>query len=211
MSYPLDLYVLVADLDQQQALQALLGSRAESLGIRGVRFEVTKHPQRDGGCFTGAPALLQTLQSQAAHAIVVLDREGCGAEDKSAEEIESDLDARLTSSGWGSRARSVVIDPEIEIWVWSSSPHVDDTLGWTGRSPTLREWLVRQGFLQASEDKPARPKEALRAALRESQMRPSAALFAQLAERVGLERCRDRSFRRLRETLSSWFGRAARR
>jgi hypothetical protein len=206
MSYALDLFVLVADLDQQQAVKVLLEQRGPSLGIRTPAFETTKHPQHDGGCYKTSPAILQTVQRQAARAIVMLDREGSGAESKSAEEIEADLDQRLSESGWGDRARTVVLDPEIEIWVWSSSPHVDDVLRWPSGAPALREWLTGKGFLQPGEAKPARPKEALHSALREGRVKPSAALFAELASKVSLDHCQDRAFLRFRETLRAWFG-----
>ena len=208
MPYTLDLFVLVADLDQQQTLKVLLAQRSKSLGIRPPVCEVTKHPQHDAGCYRTSPALLQTLQRQAAHAIVVLDREGSGVDDRAAQEIEADIDQRLAKSGWGDRARAIVLDPEVEIWVWSSSPYVDAVLGWSGRTPNLRDWLTREGFLEAGQTKPARPKEALRSALREGRIKPSAALFGQLASKVGLEHCRDRGFLRLRDTLRAWFGAA---
>lgn len=60
MTFPLDLYVSVADLDQEQAIRALLDHRTASLGIRPGRTEVKKHPQHDGGCFRQAPDLLRT-------------------------------------------------------------------------------------------------------------------------------------------------------
>lgn len=205
MPYAIDLHVLVADLDQQQALQTLLEHRCPSLGIQRTRFEVAKHPQHDGGCYKTSPGLLQTLQSYAAHAIVVLDREGSGVEQKSAEEIEADLDARLDVSGWGDRARTIVVDPEIEMWVWASSPHVDEILGWAGRSPSLRDWLTSQGFFEAGQTKPTRPKEAFRAALRKSGLKPHAPIFGRLARVVGLGGCKDRSFLRLGEVLRGWF------
>ena len=112
MAFPLDLYLLVADLDQEQAVRALLEHRTASLGIRACRFEARKHPQHDGGCFRNAPALLRTMQAQTEHALVVLDREGSGAEDKTAAEIETELEGRLDESGWNGRAQVVVIDPE---------------------------------------------------------------------------------------------------
>jgi hypothetical protein len=209
MSYAIDLYVLVADLDQQQTLQTLLEHRCPSLGIKHPRFEVAKHPHHDGGCYKTSPGLLQTLQSYAAHAIVVLDREGSGVDHKAAHDIESDLDGRLAASGWGDRARAIVVDPEIEIWVWATSPHVDEVLGWTGRSPSLRNGLMSQGFLTENQVKPSRPKEAFRAALRKSGIKPHAPIFGRLARVFGLEACRDRSFLRLQDLLRGWFGSAA--
>jgi hypothetical protein len=207
MTFPLDLYVLVADLDQEQAIRALIEHRAASLGIRSGRSEVKKHPQHDGGCFRQAPDLLRTMQSQAAHALVVFDREGSGAEDKAASEIEAHLERRLDASGWNGRARAVVIDPETEIWLWSDSPHVATALGWTAGEADLRQWLTAQGFLLAGAVKPARPKEAMLAVLRETRVKPSAAIFAEAARKVGLDRCQDRSFLRLRDLLRAWFPR----
>jgi hypothetical protein len=205
MTYPLDLYVLVADLDQQQALKALLDHRGSSLGIRSVRFELTKHPHHDAGCYQTSPVILQTIQSQSRHALVVLDREGCGAEERTREEIEADLDERLAESGWGNRARSIVLDPEVEIWVWTPSPHVAEVLGWAGADPPLQQWLKERGFLEEDELKPKRPKEAMRAALYHRGIKPSAALFGELARKVGLTQCQDSSFLRLREILREWF------
>jgi hypothetical protein len=204
MTFPLDLYVLVADLDQEQAIRTLLEHRTASLGIRSARSEVKKHPQHDGGCFRQAPDLLRTLQSQAAHALVVFDREGSGAEDKTAAEIEANLERRLDDSGWDGRARAVVIDPETEIWLWSDSPHVAAALGWTAGEVDLRQWLTGQGHLSAGAVKPARPKEAMLAVLRQTRVKPSAAIFAEAARKVGLDRCQDRSFIRFREILRDW-------
>ncbi|MGB8294767.1 MAG: hypothetical protein WCG85_05010 [Polyangia bacterium] len=204
MAFPLDLYALVADLDQEQAVRALLEHRTASLGIRPCRFEARKHPQHDGGCFRHAPALLRTMQAQTEHALVVLDREGSGAEDKSAAEIEADLERRLDESGWNGRARAVVIDPETEIWLWSDSPHVAAALGWTAGEADLREWLFRQGFLSGGARKPARPKEALLAVLRKTGVKPSASIFGEAARKVSLDRCQDRSFLRFRQILQAW-------
>ena len=205
MTFPLDLHVLVADLDQEQAIRALLEHRTVSLGIRSPRSEVKKHPQHDGGCFGQAPDLLRTVQLQAAHALVVFDREGSGAEDKSVTEIEADLERRLDDSGWNGRARVVAIDPETEVWLWSDSPHVATALGWTKGDADLRQWLTGQGFLTAGSGKPARPKEAMLAVLRETRVKPSAAIFAEAARKVGLDRCQDRSFLRFRQILRDWF------
>ena len=204
MAFPLDLYVLVADLDQEQAVRALLEHRTASLGIRACRFEARKHPQHDGGCFRNAPALLRTMQAQTEHALVVLDREGSGAEDKTAAEIETELEGRLDESGWNGRAQVVVIDPETEIWLWSDSPHVATVLGWTAGEADLRQWLSRQGFLPAGASKPSRPKEALRAVLRETRVKPSASIFGEAARMVSLDRCQDRSFLRFRKILQAW-------
>ena len=182
-----------------------MDNRSQSLGIRKINRELLKHPRHDPGCFKEAPALLQTYQDRAAHALVLLDREGSGQEESSAEEMENDLNSRLAASGWGDKARTVVIDPELEVWVWSDSSQVDEGIGWSGRTPSLRDWLFGQGLWPSGATKPPSPKDALRSALREVKQRAVASLFSGLAAKVSLDRCQDPAFARLRGYLSGWF------
>jgi len=106
---------------------------------------------------------------------------------------------------WGDKAKAIILIPVLEIWVWSDSPHVDEILGWKDRTPALREWLIREGWLKKRALKPDRPKEAFEAALREAQTPKSSSLFRQLAERVSFERCVDSAFNELKIVLREWF------
>lgn len=201
----LDLVILVSGADEREVLDELLSARRPSLRIRPIRFRIVKHPRRDPGCFQEAPQLLQPFQAQATHALVILDHEGSGQENRAADEVVADLRDRLARSGWGDRAEVLLLQPELEVWIWSDSPWVDRVLGWEGREPSLRQWLLRQGLWQASAAKPPRPKESLQAALRESTMRRSAAIYRELAAKVSLDRCSDTSFVRLQVILRNWF------
>lgn len=205
MCAPLDLFVLTADADQKAAVEVLLDRRRESLGIQRCTFEVRKHPQRDPGCVGRGVDLLAPLRTQVQHAIMILDHEGCGREHTSAPELERELDSRLDQAGWEGRARAIVIAPETEIWLWSGSPHVETTFGWSSDRGDMRAWLTARGLLAADTMKPDRPKEAMLAVLQETRVKPSAANFAAIAEAVSVERCQDRSFLRLRATLRRWF------
>lgn len=75
--------------------------------------------------------------------------------------MESDVEGRLSAAGWDNRAAAVVISPELESWVWSDSPQVDLALAWTGQDMPLRDWLRKQGLLEAGAIKPTEPKRAL--------------------------------------------------
>ena len=141
----------------------------------------------------------------AEHALVVLDHLGSGQEGRTAEEVARDLRGRLSRAGWAERADVIVIEPELESWVWSSSPHVEQVLGWEGRQPGLRNWLTERGLWPDGVAKPLDPAASLRQALRKVSLPHSAALFGKLAGTVSLERCEDRSFQRLKTTLRSWF------
>jgi hypothetical protein len=199
-----DLVILTADRSTEFAITGMLG-RARSLGIRQITFRCFNHPEKDPGCCLAGHDFLRPFTNHFHHALVVFDREGCGQERRGREELGAEVGERLFRSGWGERAQAVVIDPELEMWVWSDSPQVDRVLGWHERQPNLRSWLVEQGFLDRPGMKPPRPKEAFQAALRHVRKPLSPALFSALAEKVSLDRCTDPSFLKLKEILQNWF------
>jgi len=202
--YDHDLVVLTADKNMKFALQGLL-NRSEALQIRPITVLFYIHPESDPGCLLRADAFLRPFINQFAHAIVIFDREGCGRQHKMREELEEEVFSGLLRSGWVDRASVIVIDPELENWVFSDSPEVDVAMGWAGRDPSLRSWLKAQGFIMSGQAKPSRPKEAMEAALRHVRMPRSSSIYGQLAERVGLTRCTDRAFIKLINTLQPWF------
>jgi hypothetical protein len=93
----------------------------------------------------------------------------------------------------------------LEVWVWSDSSHVDTYLGWREQQPKLRDWLQQSGWLAAGQSKPARPKEAVEAALRKCRKPRSSAIYFELARHVSFQRCADPAFHKLLATLRSWF------
>ncbi len=198
-----DLIVLVADKNIEFTIKGLL-SRPEALGIRNVSSFVVPHPHRDPGCLLRAPEFLRPFRERYRHALVLLDREGSGRDEQTREDLETNLEERLASD-WRKRAAVVVLDPELEVWFWSDSPHVDAVLGWHGRSPNLRTWMTESGFLQEASVKPLRPKEAVEKALRIARKPRSSALYRQLAEKVSFKRCSDPAFQKFQQTLRNWF------
>jgi len=139
------------------------------------------------------------------HAMVVFDRHGSGREQETRETIEADVERRLARNGWGNRAAAIVLDPELEIWVWSDSPEVPLTLGWGQREPNLQTWLTDNGFLVEGNSKPQDPKEAMEKVLRIVRKRRSSAIYRELANKVSLRRCVDPAFVKLTTTLQKWF------
>ena len=199
-----DLVVLAADKDLEHALQGLL-PRSEALGIRPISFDVFVHPGHDAACARHGVAFLANLAERYDHGLLMFDHEGSGKEREPPRIVQESLDRELAATTWGDRARSIVLAPELEAWVWSDSPHVDDVAGWRTRRPPLRRWLTEQGWLDGPVPKPNRPKEAFHAALHEARVARSASLYRSLAERVSVRRCTDRSFQELRSTLRRWF------
>lgn len=199
-----DLVILVADKSMESAVSGLL-SRHQALQIRPVASTVYVHPHRDPGCRLRGHEFLRSSVNDFEHAILMFDREGCGKESASREELELEAVNNLSESGWGYRGEVIVIDPELDVWFWSDSPHVDQVLGWKGQKPDLKAWLRQTGFLGEEDVKPERPKEAMKEALKERKKPRSASMFRQLAEKVSFARCTDPAFLKLKETLQRWF------
>jgi len=200
----MDLVCVAADRSIEAAMQAML-DRPEALGIRAITFETLVHPERDPGCFHDPAALLAGYGGRSEHALVVLDCAWDGAPINAAPELEAMLERRLATiapPGW---ARAVVIDPELEAWVFSDSPHVATTLGWPGSTEDLRSALEAERLWDSGRTKPNDPKRAMDWALRRARIPRSSAIFRKLASRVSFQRCQDRSFLRLREILREWF------
>jgi hypothetical protein len=204
MTEPNDLLALVADRNMEAALAGIL-SRPKSLRTRAIAFDLRVHPRKDPGCCREGVAYLQVFADKYSHAILVFDHEGCGRESSTATELETELEAQLQAAGWQDRACAIVLEPELEIWVWSDSPHVAGQLGWAERKTDVRSWLQQQGLWKAGNPKPDRPKEAVEAVLRKVKRPRSSALYKSLAEKVSLSRCQDRTFFKLKTTLHSWF------
>jgi len=204
VAYQKDLVVLTADKDAEFAVRGIL-SRHKALGIRSVSADFFRHPEHDSGVLCRAYTFLQPFVSTHAHALVVMDREGCGQEQLGREILESRIEEALQGAGWTDRMAAIVPDPELEIWVWSDSPHVDAVLGWTGRKPDLRAWLLSNGYAREEAAKPDRPKEAMEEALHMARQPWSSAIFERLAQQVSLSRCQDAAFLKLRDTLRRWF------
>ena len=201
-----DLVILAADKDLEFALKGML-SRPEALGIRLVEAntDIFVEPEHDPACALRGVDFLDNLSGQYRYGLLIFDHEGSGKEATTPQELQKSLNAEFVSSTWGERARAIVLSPELEIWIWSDSPHIDEVVGWKNRNPKLRPWLIEQDYLQTGEVKPARPKEAFEAALREARKPRSASLYQQIAERVSLRRCTDTGFLELKAILSNWF------
>jgi hypothetical protein len=200
-----DLIVLVPDIDIEYTIGGLL-KKPERLGIRPIKSEILRHRYHDSGCYKRGDDFLAPFRDQYVHALIVFDHDGCGAEDLPREEVEADLEERLYRRGWTRDAVAVIaIDPEVEQWVWGGSPHVEKILGWSGRSPALREWIRENFDCVLGETKPKDPKEAMRQALRIANKRQSASQFEELASKVSLKKCTDPAFLKLKQTLHNWF------
>ena len=115
------------------------------------------------------------------------------------------VEEQLRRNGWGDRAKVIVIEPELEVWVWSDSPAACRVLGWDHSYAALRRWLGRRGLWVEGEPKPSEPKKAMREAMLHGRVQRSSRKFSELARAVDFDRCKDAAFGELKDTLSRWF------
>lgn len=138
-----DLVIIVADKNTQFALKGAL-NRPESLGIRPVEFEIRVHPGRDGGVRKSGPEMLALDCRRFQHGLLVLDIEGCGSELPNATALEAQLNHRLEAK-WAGNGKAIVIEPEVDVWVWGSDNAVETIIDWpTGQG--IRDWLRSRNF-----------------------------------------------------------------
>lgn len=205
MAPPRDLVCVVPDKNTEFTIKGGL-RRPSAMGIRPVDSEIIVDPGRDGGVRRRGVQLLAFQRRRFAHALLIFDYEGSGSVE-SAETLEASLDADLAGA-WDDRAKAIVIEPEVDAWMWGAETHLRTAVRWQG-PPGILEWLEEQRYeFNSATGKPIRPKEALEAVFRRAGMPRSSAHYAQVAGAISLSRCRDAAFRRLRETLQRWFAAA---
>jgi len=197
-----DLVVLVADKNMQFALKGAL-LRPQALGIRPITHAFRSHMGRDGGVRSTGASVLASEQSRFQHALMLLDFEGCGQEDVDPLVLEAQLDQALQAV-WGSRAKAIVIAPEVDAWVWGSDNVLREVFDWPHASP-IRDWLRGKGFAFDRTGKPLRPKEALDAMRPVHKLARSSALYEKITSRISLTHCTDAAFVRLKSQLQAWF------
>jgi len=198
-----DLIVLVADKNIEATIQGLL-QRPQALGIRAIEFDIFLHPQKDPGCLNTSSQFLRTFINQYNFALVVFDCEGCGKNDPRSE-LEAYVENNLRQVGWADRSAAIILDPELEVWVWTKSSRVDEALGWGEQKIKLRSWLLEHHFLTSEQSKPKKPKEAMEAALRKVKKPRSSSIYLQLAKTVSLAGHQEPAFIKFQNQLQIWF------
>jgi len=202
-----DLFLLFADLDAENGVTSLLRNRPFDLGIREISFDYKRHAMRDSGCFRQADTFLRSFLRTHSHAIVIFDHHGCGVEGRRTSTwIEDDVEGRLARNGWERQhVACVVLEPELEAWVWSHSTAVAKAFGFDNDYSRLERFLEQQGVWVPGKVKPKDPKAAVQLCLQRIRRPHSACLYSTLASSVPLEGCEDRAFAKLVTMLQSWF------
>jgi hypothetical protein len=105
--------------------------------------------------------------------------------------------------GW-QRNRFVVIDPELEAWMWQDNPHIARAFGFS-KHPSLREWLTQQNLWPVDSPKPPDPKRAFEKTLKVSRAKIPSVVFKTICSGISFKHCVDDAFGLLKTTLQKWF------
>lgn len=211
-----DIVFLVADKNMEEVFSAFLSRDKfhHSLGCDEFKFDagldIHRHPRKDPGVYNEADAFLETYRDSHYCAVVVLDSEWEGS--PGAEKIRTKLEADLKDR-W-ERFAVIVIDPELEQWVWISRkgadnahevhPHVVSCLKYAKDKP-LHQWLRENDNWDEERVKPKRPKDAVEQILKQSRTPRSSAIYRNIVERVSVNGCQDIAFQALVVKLQEWF------
>jgi hypothetical protein len=208
-----DCFFLVADKDMRFALKGLLDRAGvhRSLGCAEFLFDdaedILVAGNHDPGIFRNSAGFSRPIQRSHQHLVVMLDNDWGGSPGPDA--IHEQITADLGRSGWPEGSFAViVIDPELEVWMWQESPHLERALAFNAArfgAPSLRQWLAAKALWLPDHDKPREPKKAFTAALARASRPRSATIYEEIASSVTLRRCTDPSFQRLCACLRRWF------
>ena len=159
----------------------------------------------DSGTYTTGEELLKPFQKTHRHAVLMLDAEWDGS--PGADTIRTDLTNRILASGWtADEFKVIVIDPELESWIWQRNQRVATALRFGSVAEMVDAVQAANIDWPNGELKPSSPKAALQAvATRRRGIGFSSAIHKSITATVSLVKCQDAAFLELRQTLQGWF------
>ena len=205
-----DCIFLLADKNMQAAFEGFFTRQEvhQSLGCGNFAFDprldiAVASGDNDPGLYTRGHELLRPYQVSHRHAVVVLDAEWDGSPGK--DDITNHLTAQITATGWETdRIVVIVIDPELENWIWQQNDHVARGLGFDNSNELMADPDLQAVWPQG-QVKPSSPKDILESLLQKRRIPRSSAIYKQITSQVSIKHCQDSAFHRLVETLRAWF------
>jgi hypothetical protein len=207
-----ELLVYVADSNMAEAVAGLLARSGVHYAIGCAPFAFDARTdikiatgQNDPGVYTRANLLMRPFFQEYRRAVVIIDEEWEGS--PGAEQIAYVLRQHLDEAGWeGELGLPLVVSPEADTWLWTRTDHTAKALGWEGWIALEKE-LAQEGWWDAEQPKPPKPKEAAEWALRRGSKRipRSSRLYRQVAGSVSLTRCEDPALLAFLAQLRLWF------
>lgn len=198
----IDLLLYCADSDMRFSLDTILTNRRESLNIKHIKYKIIVDQLHDSSIVKKDSNYFSLLKNQtnAQKLLVILDNEWDGSPGKN--KIKDRILSNLQLSIWQKGDYEViVIDPELEIWVWSNYQSFANSIN---RGINIVENTARRlGW--DGVNKPKNPKFVYEELLRSLDISKSSSVFTDIAQFISLNRCSDESFQLFKNTLKSWF------
>ena len=199
----------VADKNMEASLRGLFSRSEWHQSIGCTRVDVMPSDVRvasgyaDPGLYAHAAELLRSESGIYERIVVMVDAEWEGSPGPLL--IKERIRDHIVKAGWHAESGlALVIDPEVDVWLWTRTDHTARALGWPDWR-TLKSALEAKSLWLPTSKKPTRPKEAAEWALREKKQARSSIVYQRFASSVGLGRCTDPSFLELRAALQKWF------
>ena len=199
-----DVVFLVADGAMEQMLRGFFARPQfhRSLGCGPIDFDPAEDlivaPTKDPGVYGTARELLRPFEPSHQHAVVMLDNDWEGSPGR--DQIHDNVSTALKNA-WEKFA-VIVIDPELEAWVWQDNPHVAEAFN----CPTnFRDILAKSNHWPSDLLKPPDPKEALNHLRKRYKADRQNAAFRRLAAKISVRHCQDPAFNHLCDSLRTWF------
>lgn len=205
-----DCIFLLADKNMQAAFEGFLTRQGfhQSLCCGAFDFDprqdiVVAAGDNDPGLYTRGHELLRPYQTTHRHAVVVLDAEWEGSPGKDA--ITQHISEQIKVTGWAEAAiQVIVIDPELENWIWQQNDHVARGLGFGNCTELMADPDLQQAWPNG-QTKPSSPKEILESLLQKKRIPRSSAIYKQITSKVSVRQCQDTAFQLMADTLRVWF------
>ena len=206
-----DCMFYVVDTNMAEAFKGFLSRPQfhQSLGCGAFEFDSLQDIARaegktDGGLWRHAGGLCKGYLQTHRKLVVCLDRDFGGSPGQA--KIRLDIEGQLVAVGWQpGDFKVLVIDPELEQWIWQPNINVDQALGHKGNM-SLRLELQASGDWPAGQAKPTNPKEVLESIVKKNlRGNRSSALYSKITSKVSVNNCQDGEFQALRQQLQVWF------
>ena len=190
--------------------------------------DVLVHPGHDPGVWSNPQLVLFSERKAYDKALIILDAAWSGV--PRPDRLVADIEKLARNKGKWERERFevILIQPELEAWIWQRNIHVAEAFDFSGPDADLWEQLALQSlaldkrtkkhyFVPAdtasgqppawatTERKPNNPKGVVEALSAYCRSGPPSVIFNEISSKVSVARCEDEAFRKLRDTLRRWF------
>jgi hypothetical protein len=185
-------------------LQDRVGCRTFGFDFQQDVVVDVRNGNTDGGIHRRAHALLRPYLPSHQNAVVMLDQHFGGR--LPAAVVRGEILNNLLRNGWSTECvEVVVIDPELEVWLWQrGNPHIARAFRYN-ESVSLEVFLEAAGFWPATALKPARPKDAARLLIRQCNAGVPMVVYSRIVENISVRGCQDPAFNLLASALRRWF------